>query len=92
MVCHRFVGMAVSWLYVDPTFDNNKVNKISEMLEDIKEAFASIIRKTDWMDQEIKTETLKKNRKMNSAIGYPKWLFNEEKLNKYYKGVSFTKN
>lgn len=91
-VHHRLSGMAVSWLFVDPTFHTNKVNKVLEMLEDIREAFASIVTKTDWMDQSTKTATLEKSRKMGSEIGFPTWLFNEEKLNEYYKGVSLVKN
>lgn len=79
--------MAVSWLFVDPTFHSNDAMKVQEMLENIKEAFASLVVKTDWMDQTTKTATLEKNRKMNSKIGFPKWLFNEEKLNQYYQGV-----
>lgn len=89
---HRFVGMATSWLYVDPTFHNNKINKVLEMLDDIKEAFASLVSKTDWMDKLTKTETLQKSQKMKSEIGYPEWIFDEESLDGYYEGVSFTKN
>jgi len=84
--------MAVSWLFVDPTFHNNKINKVLEMMEDIREAFASLVTKTDWMDQSTKTATLKKSQKMDSEIGFPTWLFNEEKLNEYYKGVRLVKN
>lgn len=58
------------------------------MLEDVKEAFASLVIKTEWMDQSTKTATLEKSRKMESEIGFPTWLFNEEELNKEYKGVS----
>jgi len=84
--------MAVSWLFVDPTFHENKVNKVQEMLEDIREAFGSLVAKTDWMDQSTKTATLKKSKKMEYEIGFPTWLFNEKKLNEYYEGVSFMKN
>lgn len=84
--------MAVSWLIVDPMFHNNEGNNVREMLDDIKEAFASLVMKTDWMDQSTKTATLEKNQKMLSEIGFPTWLFNEKKLNNYYKGVSRMKN
>ncbi|XP_071644793.1 endothelin-converting enzyme homolog isoform X2 [Temnothorax longispinosus] len=89
-VANELMGMAVSWLFVDPTFHNNKVNKVLEMLEDIREAFASLVIKTDWMDQSTKTATLEKSRKMGSEIGFPTWLFNEEKLNEYYKGIDLS--
>ncbi|KAL0121382.1 hypothetical protein PUN28_006713 [Cardiocondyla obscurior] len=89
-VVNELMGMAVSWLFVDPTFHNNKVNKVVEMLEDIREAFASLVIKTDWMDQSTKTATLEKSRKMASEIGFPTWLFNEEKLNEYYEGIDLS--
>lgn len=89
---HRFAGMAVSRLFVDPTFHNNKVRKVMEMWENIREAFASLVVRIDWMDQSTKTATLEKNRKMGSEIGFPEWLFDEKKLNEYYEGVRFAKD
>lgn len=79
--------MAVSWLFVDPSFHESKGKKVFEMLDDIKEAFASLVLRTDWMDKQTKTATLEKNRKMESQIGFPDWLFDEKMLNEYYEGV-----
>lgn len=62
-----------------------------EMLGDIKEAFASLVLKMDWMDQSTKTATLEKSQKMSSAIGFPEWLFNENKLDEYYKNIKFVR-
>ncbi|XP_012215455.1 endothelin-converting enzyme homolog isoform X2 [Linepithema humile] len=84
---NEMMGMAVSWLFVDQKFHNNKAYKVMEMLEDIKEAFASLVLKTDWMDQSTKTATLQKSQKMGSEIGFPEWLFNENKLDEYYKNI-----
>lgn len=77
----------MSWLFIDPTFHNNQARKVLEMMENIQEAFDSLVAKTDWMDKQTKSATLEKNKKMSSDIGFPDWLFNEKKLNKYYKGV-----
>lgn len=79
--------MAVSWLFVDPSFHEDKGKKVFEMLDDIKQAFASLVLRTDWMDQQTKKATLEKNRKMESQIGFPDWLFDEKVLNEYYEGV-----
>lgn len=89
---HRFAGMAASWLFVDPTFHNNKARKVMEMWENIREAFALLVDRTDWMDQSTKRATLEKNRKMGSEIGFPEWLSNEKQLNEYYEGVRVVKN
>ncbi|XP_053997359.1 neprilysin-4 isoform X1 [Hylaeus anthracinus] len=87
---NELMGMAVSWLFVDPSFHEDKGKKVFEMLNDIKEAFASLVLRTDWMDKQTKTATLEKNRKMESQIGFPKWLFDEEILNDYYEGIKLT--
>ncbi|XP_076659476.1 M13 family metallopeptidase neprilysin 5 [Halictus rubicundus] len=87
---NELMGMAVSWLYVDPSFHENKGKRVFEMLGDIKEAFASLVSKTDWMDEQTKTATLEKNQKMQSQIGFPDWLFDEEVLNEYYEGIELS--
>ncbi|KAG5318652.1 ECEL1 protein, partial [Pseudoatta argentina] len=89
-IVNKLMGMAVSWLFVDPTFHENKVNKVQEMLEDIREAFGSLVAKTDWMDQSTKTATIEKSKKMEDSIGFPTWLFNKEKLAEYYKGIDLS--
>ncbi|XP_014467305.1 PREDICTED: neprilysin-11 isoform X1 [Dinoponera quadriceps] len=87
---NHLMGMAVSWLFIDPTFHNNKARKVHEMLEDIREAFVSLIGETDWMDLQTKVATLEKSKKMTSEIGYPEWLFDEKKLNEYYEGIDLS--
>ncbi|XP_078049259.1 M13 family metallopeptidase neprilysin 5 [Augochlora pura] len=87
---NELMGMAVSWLYVDPSFQEDKGKRVSEMLGDIKDAFASLVSRTDWMDQQTKTATLEKNRRMESQIGYPDWLFDVDVLNEYYEGIELT--
>lgn len=81
------LGMAASWLFVDSSFHEDKGKKVFEMLDNIKQAFASMVLRTDWMDQRTKLATLEKNRKMESQIGFPDWLFAENVLNEYYEGV-----
>ena len=74
-------------MFVDPSFHENKGKKVLEMLDDIKEAFASMVSRTDWMDRQTKVATLEKNKNMISQIGFPDWLFDETVLNEYYEGV-----
>ncbi|XP_012278577.1 neprilysin-1 [Orussus abietinus] len=84
------MGMAVSWLFVEPTFREEKGPKVSEMLEDIRAAFASLVVDADWMDGRTKLATLEKNQKMTSAIGYPEWLFLEGRIDQYYGNISLS--
>ena len=46
-----------------------------------------MVLRTDWMDQRTKQATLEKNRKMESQIGFPDWLFTENELDEYYENV-----
>ncbi|XP_066603000.1 neprilysin-1 isoform X2 [Prorops nasuta] len=85
---NKMMGMAVSYLYVDPSFHKNQGLKVEEMVNDIKEAFSSMVKRTDWMDRKTKRVTLEKNEKMLTEIGYPKWLFEKGKLDDYYKGIN----
>ncbi|KAG7197330.1 hypothetical protein KM043_018444 [Ampulex compressa] len=87
---NELMGMAVSWLFVDPSFPIEKGVKVHEMLEDIRQAFASLVLKTDWMDVKTKKATLEKNRKMASEIGFPEWLFEEGMLDEYYDGIDLS--
>ncbi|XP_043461753.1 endothelin-converting enzyme homolog isoform X2 [Leptopilina heterotoma] len=84
------MGMAVSWLFVERKFHNETEPKVKEMVDDIKEAFASMVIDSDWMDGQTKTATLEKNKKMSSLIGYPRWLFNKNDLNDYYEGIDLS--
>ncbi|CAK9811556.1 Nep1 [Anthophora quadrimaculata] len=87
---NELMGMAVSWLFVDPSFHKDKGKRVFEMMDDIKEAFASLVVHTDWMDRQTKIATLEKNRKMESQIGFPNWLFDEKVLNEYYEGIDLS--
>ncbi|KAL2723788.1 endothelin-converting enzyme isoform X3, partial [Vespula maculifrons] len=87
---NQLMGMAVSWLFVDKSFHEEKAPKVREMLEDIRAAFASLVRKTDWMDKKTKKVTLEKNDKMSLEIGHPEWLFQEGELDEYYEDIDLS--
>lgn len=83
------VGMAVAWLFVDQNFHESMGSNVTEMLDDIRTAFAGLVIQADWMDNKTKLATLEKSKLMGSAIGYPHWLFDEGVLDQYYDGVRF---
>ncbi|XP_011499234.1 PREDICTED: neprilysin-1 [Ceratosolen solmsi marchali] len=85
------MGMAVSWLYVNPSFTSDgSIDQVSEMLENIKLSFSKFVLGVDWMDDQTKIKTLEKNRKMKSLIGFPKWLFQTGELDIFYKGINMS--
>lgn len=80
--------MAASWLFIDPEWHDTTGPKVIEMLENIREAFASLVADITWMDQSTKLATLEKSKKMAYVISHPHWLFNQDVLNEYYEGVN----
>ncbi|XP_006610149.1 neprilysin-4-like isoform X1 [Apis dorsata] len=89
-VVNELMGMATSWLFVDSSFHEDKGKNVLEMLDNIKQAFASMVLRTDWMDQRTKLATLEKNRKMKTQIGFPDWLFAEKELDEYYESIDLS--
>ncbi|XP_020709733.2 neprilysin-1 isoform X2 [Athalia rosae] len=89
-IVNELMGMAVAWLFVDPKFHSKIGPYVVEMLEDIREAFAALVMRADWMDRETKMSTLEKGKKMTSAIGYPRWLFEKGELDEYYEGINMS--
>lgn len=58
------------------------------MLLDIKAAFDEMVTELDWMDYKTRERAHKKLQAMRPFVGFPDWITNPEKLNKYYEGVS----
>lgn len=84
---NSLMGMAVSYVLADDDFVSNKLPKVERMLSDIRHAFDMLVRRTSWMDEETKHETLQKSASMKSFIGFPDWLRNGTALNAHYAGV-----
>ncbi|TAF66969.1 MAG: M13 family peptidase [Cytophagales bacterium] len=65
------VGDALGKLYVAKAFPPEAKQKMEEMIQNIKEAFAERIKKLDWMSEATKAEALKKLNAITYKIGYP---------------------
>ncbi|CAD6994688.1 unnamed protein product, partial [Ceratitis capitata] len=84
---NSLMGMAVSYVLADDDFTRHKLPRVERMLSDIRHAFDMLVRRTSWMDEETKRQTLQKSASMQSFIGFPEWLRNETALNAHYAGV-----
>ncbi|XP_033208414.1 endothelin-converting enzyme homolog [Belonocnema kinseyi] len=89
---NELMGMAVSWLFVDPLFHEETDQKVLEMLRYIKQSFHSMVYNSDWMDKRTKLATYGKIKQMTSVTGYPNWLFNKQEINQYYEGIDLSMN
>lgn len=58
------------------------------MLLDIKAAFDEMVTELDWMDGGTRSRAHKKLTAIRPFVGFPDWITNPEKLNKFYEGVS----
>lgn len=58
------------------------------MLDDITQAFSSLVGQLSWMDHKAKKGTLAKAAAIRRYVGYPEWLLKEGELEKQYVNVS----
>lgn len=85
---NKLMGMAVSYLIIEPDFALNIKPKVETMVANIQKSFKTLVRHTTWMDWETKKSTLEKSDKMISLIGFPEFVINKTLLEQHYKGVN----
>lgn len=74
-----------SALYIRKYFDNDAKSAAREMVNYIKKSFHDILASLDWMDEETRKSALEKAARLESHIGYPDELLDNELLEEYYK-------
>lgn len=67
--------------------DSEQFENVAEMLGNLRAAFSESVKKAIWMDEHTKEATLEKQNKMETFVGYPKWIFNDTALNQLLLGV-----
>lgn len=65
------LGEVLGRLYVDAHFSPRAKERMEELVENLKTAFARRIEKLDWMSPGTKQQALEKLSKFNTKIGYP---------------------
>ncbi|MGP6207779.1 M13 family metallopeptidase [Cuniculiplasma sp. SKW3] len=65
------MGEALGKIYVRDHFDSRYREKISEMVEDIKDVFRERLQNVDWMSEETRKKALEKFSRFRAKIGYP---------------------
>lgn len=58
------------------------------MIENLREAFKSLVDEATWMDADTKVIAKDKADFMVENIGFPDWINNRTALENYYSGVS----
>lgn len=57
------------------------------MVNQIRAQFERILKNIDWMDEKTRVVALKKLKNMDSHVGYPEELLNEDKINEYMEDL-----
>ncbi|MBN2778851.1 MAG: M13 family metallopeptidase [Bacteroidales bacterium] len=75
------MGEAVGQIFVKEYFPPEAKERMINLVENLREAFADRIMQLDWMTDETKQKALEKLAKINVKIGYPDQWRDYEKLN-----------
>ncbi|KAF2883618.1 hypothetical protein ILUMI_22552 [Ignelater luminosus] len=78
-------------LYVHKHFDEETKEMTETMITDIKDAYANLMNKSDWMDNITKHNALEKLAALQSLVGYSYNTFYEEELQTYYSELQLDK-
>ncbi|XP_077867472.1 endothelin-converting enzyme homolog [Saccoglossus kowalevskii] len=87
------LDMATGRMYIDAYYNNSDddIKTVNTMVTYLEDAFIAMVSETDWMDKQTKNTAIDKAIAIHRQIGYPKWLKNDEKLQKYYDDLSFSR-
>ncbi|XP_069683060.1 endothelin-converting enzyme homolog [Periplaneta americana] len=66
---------------------SDTVSKVSEMMDDIKTSFKSLVKESKWLDPDTKKAALNKADAIVVYIGYQDFILNPEILDEYYSKV-----
>ncbi|KAB7499735.1 Phosphate-regulating neutral endopeptidase [Armadillidium nasatum] len=76
----RSLSYAVSNLYVKHYLQNGSKEKVEILVRYLRNSFDDMLKGLEWMDDETKKQALKKERAINSYIGYPEELLHDENI------------
>jgi len=82
--------ISVGALYIRKHFQEDSRQSALDMVNGIKAEFEHILKKVEWMDDVTRKAALEKVNTMETHIGYPVELRQNEKLIEYYKNLTIT--
>ncbi|KAK0158820.1 hypothetical protein PV328_009769 [Microctonus aethiopoides] len=80
-------GMALTYVYVQQHFDERAKEKALQMLLDIRAAFDEMVTELEWMDAGTRARAHRKLYAMRPFVGFPEWISDPQKLDKFYEGA-----
>ncbi|KAF2886062.1 hypothetical protein ILUMI_20111 [Ignelater luminosus] len=90
-ITSKRLPLLLGTLYVHKHFDEETKEMTETMITDIKDAYANLMNKSDWMDNITKHNALEKLAALQSLVGYSYNTFYEEELQTYYSELQLDK-
>ncbi|KHJ40840.1 peptidase family M13 [Trichuris suis] len=84
------LGYATGRAYVDYTFADEDRDNVEEVTELIRLAYKGIIEKVQWLDRKTRRRAAAKVDLMRRNVGFPRWIRNNDLLDKYYERLEFS--
>lgn len=86
------MGYALSALFVEHYFMETAKNQVEEIFNSIKAVFEKLLKSVTWLDEETRSEALKKINKLRKRIGYPDFIKDPALLDDYYYKLTIKEN
>ncbi|XP_069140555.1 endothelin-converting enzyme 1-like isoform X1 [Argopecten irradians] len=82
---NKALGFVTGGLYVNGLRKHATVNKIKQIVQDVKLAFKGYLLRKIWLDPSTKKEASQKLDEMLEKISYPEYILKSDFLNKFYE-------
>lgn len=84
---HFRLSISVSALYVRKFFNEDSRRASIDLVEDIRGTFIDFLNNLSWMNGQTRAAAVEKAKAMNTYIGYPNELADNNKLEEYYQDL-----
>ncbi|XP_078577018.1 endothelin-converting enzyme homolog isoform X1 [Branchiostoma floridae x Branchiostoma japonicum] len=91
-IANKMAGWATGAMFADKNFEKGHFDKANKMLDGIKEQMRLTLEEADWMDNQTRTIGLEKLAALRRMIGYPDFVTDPAKLDKYYEKLTVTED
>uniref|UniRef100_A0A0K0E662 Neprilysin n=1 Tax=Strongyloides stercoralis TaxID=6248 RepID=A0A0K0E662_STRER len=82
-----YLPLAIGSVYVKEHFQPSDKNEALEMIENLQKSFIDLVKKNEWVAEDTKKIAIEKANAMIKSIGYPDFILDKTKLDKYYEGL-----
>ncbi|UJR22660.1 hypothetical protein I4U23_025699 [Adineta vaga] len=88
---NKMMSLPVSKLYIDEHFHKDTRKETTEMINNIRNTFITMVNRSTWMDSKSKSIAIKKTRAITVKLGYPDYLESDDttKIDKVYAEYNF---